>query len=137
MNTSTIQERDGGFFIDDTRITLSHLLPYLQDPTMTERQMMIATGLTATQIATARAFILDNYESVQNYHRRMEEFHRRGNSPEAIRAFEEARARLGSVEDWLAKKEVPASKPASVPLMSFRDWLKDQEAALDLAEAEK
>lgn len=65
MATDLVQ---GGPEIIGTRINVYHLLPYFLDPTATEAQIAALYELTIEQVAAARAYVLNNPDTVLARH---------------------------------------------------------------------
>src|SRR5947209_14749533 len=84
MPGELIHERGRGPEIVGTRITVYHLLPHFLDATATEDFICGLYELTHEQVAAARAYILNNPESVLAQHLEIEARMAAGNPPEVI-----------------------------------------------------
>src|SRR5258708_37289695 len=100
MSIDLIQDRGRGPELLNTRITIYNLLPYFLDSTATETYICRLYDLTPEQVAAARAYVLNNLDTVLPEHAKIEARLAVGNPPEVIRqakqthlAFEEYRAR--------------------------------------------
>jgi hypothetical protein len=96
--------------------------------------------LTSEQVAAARAYVLNNPETVLAEHSRIEAKLEAGNPPHVIEQAKQTRAAFLSFKKWLIERE-PASAqgrgaesasegdqacPRHIP--TFREWLSGQES---------
>ncbi len=88
------------------RINAYHLLSYFLDRTATEDYICKSYGLTAEQVAAARAYVLNNYATVMDQHIRIEERIAAGNPPEVDKKMEESHAKLLKYKEWLEKRKI-------------------------------
>ena len=129
MSNELIHDRGRGPELIGTRITVYNLLPYFLDPSVTEAEIARNYELTPEQIAAARAFVLNNAESVLAEHLRIEERLAQGNPPEVREQAERAKRTMLRFKDWLAERESAGttgeneSRQSPAPFPSFRDWL--------------
>jgi hypothetical protein len=114
-----------------TRLTVYHLLDSFLDPTVTESEICRVYNLTAQQVATARAFVLRNPDTVLAEHLKIEERLAAGNPPEVRETAERAKATFKSFKEWLAEKQAAnhdedqMGRPGRLP--TFKEWLAEQE----------
>lgn len=141
MSDPVIQERDGGPYIGNTRLTVYHIVPYLFDRNMTEGRIALALGLTEDDVAAARSYVVEHFDDVMAEHRRIEDRNHAGNGA-APSATGGTRPRM-TFQEWLEKKraeeanapagESTAGPPSSAvgpkPRLTFREWLAAREAA--------
>jgi uncharacterized protein (DUF433 family) len=128
MTSDISHDRGRGPDIAGTRITVYNLLPPFLDPTMTEEEICRIYDLTAQQVAAARAYVLNNPDTVLAEHLKIEERLAAGNPPEVREQAERTRAAFQSFKRWLAEREAangqeigPEEGPAGFP--TFREWL--------------
>jgi uncharacterized protein (DUF433 family) len=136
--TALIDDRGRGPEIVGTRITIYNLLPHFLDPTATEEYLCRLYDLSADQVAAARAYVLNNADTVLARHLEIEARMAAGNPPEVIERAERFHATLVRFRDWLAEqREAEAREHAagstsgsdqagSRPLPTFRQWLEEQ-----------
>src|SRR3954466_11645731 len=110
MATDLIQDRGRGPEIVGTRITVYNLLPYFLDPTVTEAYLCRLYSLTAEQVAAARAYVLNNADTVLARHLEIEARMAAGNPPEVIERAKQTHANFLSFKEWLAEHQ-PANSP--------------------------
>ena len=84
MATGVIHDRGRGPEIDGTRITVYNLLSDFLDSTATEASIGRLYDLTPEQVAAARAYVLNNPETVLAEHLRIDARMSAGNPPEVI-----------------------------------------------------
>ncbi len=132
MPADIIQDRGRGPEIAGTRITVYNLLPSLLDPTVTEEEICRVYDLTARQVAAARAYVLNNPDTVLAEHLKIEERLAAGNPPEVRERAERTKATLQSFKCWLTEREAAngqgdsaAERTAAFP--TFREWLATHE----------
>jgi len=137
MTAELIRDRGRGPEIAGTRITVYNLLPHLLDPTATEAYVCQLYGLTSEQVAAARAYVLNNPDSVLAEHLKIEARMAAGNPPEVIGQAQATRDRFLRFKQWLkdrersqaasppaAQRDEGAPLPATFP--TFREWLAEQ-----------
>jgi uncharacterized protein (DUF433 family) len=140
MATDLIQDRGRGPEIVGTRITVYNLLPHFLDATVTEGSIARLYGLTAEQVGAARAYVLNNPDTVLAEHLRIEARMAAGNPPEVIEKAKQTRAAFLSFKQWLAEREraaaeeqtagpaSPSEQPCSNHFPTFREWLAERES---------
>jgi uncharacterized protein (DUF433 family) len=140
MTSDPSHDRDRGHEIIGTRITVYNLLPYFLDPAVTEADICRSYGLTAEQVAAARAYVLNNPERVLAQHLKIEERIAAGNPPEVIEQAKRTRELLLKFKQWLTRRQEEEKGKADdnggsnggsrggSPLPSFRQWLTEQES---------
>ncbi len=140
MVTDLIRDRGRGPEIEGTRLTVYNLLPDFLDPTATETYICRTYDLTPDQVAAARAFVLNNPDTVLAEHLKIEARMAAGNSPQVIERASQTRATFLSFRRWLAEREQAAaegfstaSKSGSGPtgprtFPTFRQWLAERES---------
>jgi len=138
--TGMIHDRGRGPEIRGTRITVYNLLPHLLDPTATEDFICQVNRLTPEQVAAARAYILNNPDTVLSQHLRIEERMAAGNSPQVREKARESRATFLRFKEWLSnrEKEVHQTPQATAiedgggnrsgSFPTFREWLAEQKS---------
>ncbi len=140
MTTNLIHDRGRGPEIVGTRITVYNLLPHFLDPTATEAYLCRLYELSPEQVAAARAYVLNNTDTVLTEHLRIEARMAAGNPPQVIEQAEQTRAALLSFKDWLAQREkadprgqasegtAGSNGVEAAPRPTFREWFAEQEA---------
>lgn len=114
-----------------TRLTAYHLLDAFLDPSVTESDICRVYNLTAPQVAAARAYVLNNPETVLAQHLKIEERLAAENPPQVREAAERALATFKSFKEWLAEREAAnheedkKGRPGRLP--TFKEWLAEQE----------
>jgi hypothetical protein len=130
MATVVIRDRGRGPEIEGTRITVYHLLPYFLDPKASEEYIGRVHGLTADEVAAARAYVLNNPDTVLAEHLRIEARIAQGNPPHVIEQAERTRETFLRFKEWLASRERAESRehgtsavsgPDSFP--TLREWV--------------
>ncbi len=125
------EEQVQGPEILGTRLTVYHLLDSFLDPTVTESEICRVYNLTAQQVATARAFVLRNPDTVLAEHLKIEERLAAANPPQVRETAERAKATFKSFKEWLAEKQAAnheegkMGRPGRLP--TFKEWLAEQE----------
>jgi uncharacterized protein (DUF433 family) len=131
---------DRGPEVVETRITVYNLLPHFLDSTATEAYICRLYELTSEQIAAARAYVLNNLESVLAEHLQIEARMAAGNPPEVIEQAKKTRAAFLSFKERLAERQQAASREKTGESISvspradpgyaptFREWLDEQES---------
>jgi len=140
MANDLIHERGRGPELLGTRITVYNLLPHFLDPAMTEAEICRFYELTPEQVAAARAYVLNNAETVLAEHLKIEARMAAGNPPEVIAKAKETHATFLRFKDWLAQREECAARqrnqeatsggghngPGELP--TFIEWLAEQKS---------
>jgi uncharacterized protein (DUF433 family) len=131
MTSDLIQDRGRGPEIAGTRITVYNLLSSFLDPTVTEEEICRVYDLTARQVAAARAYVLNNPETVLAEHLKIEERLAAGNPPEVRQRAGRAKEVLQSFRQWLAERESAngadeRGQGRSGRFPTFREWLAQQ-----------
>lgn len=128
MSKEMIEDRGRGPEIVGTRITVYNLLHSFLDPTVTEKEICRIYELTAEQVASARAYVLRNPETVLAEHLKIEERLAAGNPPEVKAQAEQAKSTLKSFKQWLTERDGESqSEPREGRFPTFREWLHSQE----------
>ncbi len=140
MTNELIHDRGRGPEIVGTRITVYNLLPHFLDATATEASLCRMYELTPEQLAAARAYVLNNPDTVLARYLDIEARMAAGNPPEVIEHAEQTHAAFLRFKDWLAKRRqaqtrenaeesVSASgENGSERLPTFREWLAQRES---------
>jgi hypothetical protein len=140
MATDVIHDRGRGPEILGTRVTVYSLLPSFLDPTATEAEICRIYELTPEQVAAARAFVLNNPDTVLAEHLRIEERMAEGNPPEVVEQAKKTHATFLRFQDWLAERQHAESQEdtdalgpgsgqgGSRPFPTFREWLTERES---------
>jgi uncharacterized protein (DUF433 family) len=143
MAFDLIHDRGRGPEIAGTRITVYDLLPNFLDAAATEDYICRLYGLTAEQVAAARAYVLNNPESVLAEHLAIEARLAAGNPPEVIEQAEKTHATFVKFREWVAERDkaerdtaaagsdaassTPQSRgTGSEPFPTFQQWLAHQ-----------
>ena len=135
MSAEIIHDRGRGPEIVGTRITVYNLMPYFLDATATEETICRVHGLSAKQVAAARAYVLNHPDEVLAEHLRIEARIAAGNPPEVIEAAKRTRALLEKFRAWHAQHAAiesqheplsPESPGITAPTPSFEQWLASQ-----------
>jgi uncharacterized protein (DUF433 family) len=140
METNLIHDRGRGPEVIGTRITVYNLLPHFLDPTATEDYICRLYDLTAEQVAAARAYVLNNPETVLARHLEIEQRIAAGNPPEVIEQAKQTHAAFVSFKQWLADRESASQEQTgesrsgngsagTSPSPVLSEWLADREAA--------
>lgn len=136
MANDLVHDRSLGPEIVGMRITVYNLLPYFLDPTATEAYICKIYELTPEQVAAARAYVLNNLETVLARHLEIEARIAAGNPPEVIERAKQTHALFLRFKDWLVKQEETEAREnagefASAngnTLPTFREWLAENES---------
>ena len=140
MATDLIHDRGRGPEIAGTRITVYNLLPHFLDPTATEDSIGRLYELTPEQVAAARAYVLNNPETVLAEHLRIEARMAAGNPPQVTEQARQTQATFRKFKEWLtqrqqaaAQERVAESDSATSPngsgsFPTFREWLAGRES---------
>src|SRR5271157_2544740 len=135
IEAGLIHDRGRGPEIRGTRITVFTLLPYLLDPTATEEYICCVNQLTPEQVSSARAYILNNPDTILAEHLRIEERMAAGNSPQVREKARQSRATFLRFKEWLAQREKEVSQTQearatedgdgnrSGSFPTFREWI--------------
>jgi len=113
MPAGLIHERGRGPELLGTRITVYNLLPHFLDADMTEAEIGRFYELTPEQVAAARAYVLNNVETVLAEHLKIEARMAEGNPPDVIAKAKETHATFLQFKDWLAQREESAVRQRS------------------------
>jgi uncharacterized protein (DUF433 family) len=105
MASELIHDRGRGPEIVGTRITVYNLLPDFLEPAKTESEICRIYELAPEQVAAARAYVLNNAETVLAKHLEIEAKMAEGNPPPLIEKMKETHAALLRFKDWLANRE--------------------------------
>ena len=125
-----VNERNEGQGVNivGSRITVYNLLPYFLDPTATEAYIGRLYGLTPEQVSAARAYVLNNLDTVLARHLEIEARMAAGNSPEVIERAKATHDRLLEFKNWLDRQRTEADGSADDGSMpTFREWFTGQE----------
>ena len=135
MANDPIHDRDRGAEIVGTRITVYNLLPHFLDATATEAAICRMYELTPEQVAAARAYVLNNLDTILSRHLDIEARMAAGNPPEVIERAKQTHATFLRFKDWLAKRRQTeaqqdaeestsaAGENGSERLPTFQEWL--------------
>jgi uncharacterized protein (DUF433 family) len=135
MANEMIHDRGRGPEIAGTRITVYNLLEHFLDPTATEFYICGLYELTPEQVAAARAYVLNNPETVLARHLEIEARMAAGNPPEVIEQAKQTHATFLRFKEWLVNRKHAENAGASrfgigpsdpVRLPTFREWLAEQ-----------
>jgi uncharacterized protein (DUF433 family) len=142
MTSDFIHDRGRGPEIVGTRITVYNLLPDFLDPTATEAGICQLYELTPEQVAAARAYVLNNPDTVLAKHLEIEARMAVGNPPEVIERAKHTRSTFLRFREWLTERDLAADQEQttgltssavgnrSKPFPTFREWLSAREARL-------
>lgn len=137
MITDLIHDRGRGPEIVGTRITVYNLLPDFLDPTATEADLCRVYELTPEQVAAARAYVLNNPDTVLAEHLKIEAKMAAGNPAAVIERAKQTHAAFVAFKEWLAKRKEAeakgraaeaASQSQPVPFPTFREWLAERDS---------
>jgi uncharacterized protein (DUF433 family) len=101
MTSELIHDPGRGPEIIGTRITVYNLLPDFLDPTATEADICRFYELTPEQVAAARAYVLNNPDSVLAKHLEIEARMAAGNPPEVIEQAKHTHESFLRFREWL------------------------------------
>lgn len=131
MASNVIHDRGRGPEIAGTRITVYDLLDSFLDPNVTEEEVCRVYELTSEQVAAARAYALNNPDTVLAEHLRIEEKLAARNPPEVRQQAERAKSTFNRFKQWQAEREAAESmqdegqeRPRQFP--TFREWLAEE-----------
>lgn len=131
MGDEMIHDRGRGPEIVGTRTTVYQLMPYFLDAKVTETYIAKLYDLSVDQVAAARAYILNNADTVLANHMKIEDRIAAGNPPEVIEQARRTHERFMQFKEWLEKRkqaeaaeerEAP-NQAATAPFPSFQEWL--------------
>jgi uncharacterized protein (DUF433 family) len=140
MATNLIHDRGRGPEIIGTRITVYNLLPHFLDPASTEADICRLYDLAPEQVAAARAYVLNNPETVLAEHLEIEARMAAGNPPEVIERARQTHAAFLNFKEWLIDREKAADREHAAGTTSegarngsrqfptFQEWLAEREA---------
>jgi len=140
MATDLLHDRGRGPEIVGTRITVYHLLPHFLDSATTEADLCRIYELTPEQVAAARAYVLNNPDTVLAKHLEIEARMAVGNPPQVIERAKETHATLLRFKEWLVQREEAAAQEQSAEVASesdrngsgrfptFKEWLAERES---------
>jgi uncharacterized protein (DUF433 family) len=137
MAADLLHDRGRGPEVVGTRITVYNLLVDFLDPTKTESYICKLYELTPEQVAAARAYILNNPDTVLARHLQIEERIAAGNPPEVVEQAKKTHAAFLSFKQWLVEREkaealdkaAEASRPGNERFPSFREWFDQQQSS--------
>jgi uncharacterized protein (DUF433 family) len=133
MATDLIRGR--GPEILGTRITIYNLLSDFLDPTATEASICRMYDLTPEQVAAARAYVLNNPDTVLAEYLQIDTRMSAGNPQEVIDKAKQTHAAFMSFKEWLVQRQQAAARQSSAEsssedresgsngFPSFRDWV--------------
>src|ERR1700674_5508666 len=113
MATDLIHDRGRGPEIVGTRITVYNLLSDFLDPTATEASICRIYDLTPEQVAAARAYVLNNPDTVLAEHLRIDARMSAGNPPEVIEQAKQTHAAFMKFKQWLGQRQQASAQEAS------------------------
>ncbi len=137
MAIDMIQDRGRGPEIVGTRITVYNLLSDFLDPTATEASICRIYDLTPAQVAAARAYVLNNPETVLAEHLRIDARMSADNPAEVIEQAKQTHAAFMSFKEWLVQRQQAAAREISAESTSgngpkrfptFREWVAEKES---------
>jgi uncharacterized protein (DUF433 family) len=137
MATDVINDRGRGPEIAGTRITVYDLLPHFLDSTATEDYICRLYDLAHEQVAAARAYVLNNPETVLAQHLKIEARMAAGNPPDVIEKAIQTHATFLRFKEWLAQREAQehlsevtseSRRSGSDQFPTFREWLAERES---------
>jgi uncharacterized protein (DUF433 family) len=140
MTTELIRDRGRGPEIVDTRVTVYNLLPHFLDPTATEAYIGRLYDLTPEEVAAARAYVLNNPDTVLAGHLKIEARMAAGNPPAVAEQAERTHATLLKFREWLEARDradagAPSAEVGADPgdagngrFPTFREWLAERES---------
>src|ERR1700675_916741 len=109
MASDLIQDRGRGPEILGTRITVYNLLSDFLDPTATEASIARIYDLTPEQVAAARAYVLNNADTVLAEHLRIEARMSAGTPPEIVEQAQKTHAAFMRFKEWLDQRRQAAA----------------------------
>jgi hypothetical protein len=103
--TELLHDRGRGPEITGTRVTVYNLLPHFLDPLATEAYIAGLYDLRPEQVAAARAYVLNNPESIFARHLEIERRIAAGNPPEVAGQSEQTHAMFADFKEWLRQRQ--------------------------------
>jgi uncharacterized protein (DUF433 family) len=140
MATDLIHDRGRGPELLGTRITVYNLLPDFLDPTATEADICRNYELTPEQVAAARAYVLNNPDTVLAKHLEIEAKIAVGNPPHLMEKAKQTHATLLRFKEWLVQRQDAEAQEHHAGVVSesgwngsqgfptFKEWLAEQES---------
>lgn len=140
MGEELIHNRGRGPEIVGTRITVYNLLPYFLDSSMSEAYIAKVHDLTTEQVAAARAYVLNNPDTVLATHMQIEARIAAGNPPEVAEQAKRTHERFMQFKEWIERRKqtgkqveertpVSLREKANTPFPSFQEWLNMSDSA--------
>jgi uncharacterized protein (DUF433 family) len=137
MGNELIHDRGRGPELVGTRITVYDLLVHFLQAADTEAYICKLYGLVPEQVAAARAYVLNNAETILARHLEIEERNAAGNPPEVIEEARKGRETFVRFKQWLEDREKShagangaesnsASAQSSGDFPTFRDWVSER-----------
>jgi uncharacterized protein (DUF433 family) len=123
MSMDLIQDRGRGPEIVGTRITVYNLLPHFLDPTATEEIICRIYDLTPEQVASARAYVLNNPDTILAEHLNLEMKMAAGNSPEVEERAKRTHAAFVNFKKVLADRQQDETDVRRSGAPTFREWI--------------
>ncbi len=105
MSADLIHDRGRGPEIVGTRITVYNLLPDFLDAAKTEAEICRFYKLEPEQVAAARAYVLNNAETVLAKHLEIEARLAAGNPPQLAEKLRETHSALLKFKEWLVSRD--------------------------------
>jgi uncharacterized protein (DUF433 family) len=105
MSTNLIHDRGRGPEIVGTRITVYNLLPEFLDPNATEASLCESYELTPQQVAAARAYVLQNADTVLARHLELEARMAAGNPAAVVERARQTHTNFLRFKEWLAGQQ--------------------------------
>lgn len=135
MKTELIHDRGRGPEIKGTRMTVYNLLSDFLDPFMTEARICALYDLTPDQVAAARAYVLNNADTVLAQYLRIDERIAAGIAAQDVQKATGEKGTFLKFKEWLALQDEAAAQEAqpnghevqSGRSPTFREWLIEQE----------
>src|SRR5262249_12953891 len=115
--------------------TIYHLLPYFLDPTATEEHIGNVHGLTADEVAAARAYVLNNADTVLAEHLQIEDRIAEGSPPHIAERAKQTHERFVLFKEWLDSRKAALTQPHTTgtategirsvadPFPTFQEWV--------------
>jgi hypothetical protein len=110
-----------------------NLLQSFLDPSVTEEEICRVYSLTPQQVAAARAYVLNNPDTVLAEHLKIEERLGAANSPAVREQAGRAKKTLEAFKRWLQERAVADAQEqgqenGSESFPTFREWLAAQKS---------
>jgi uncharacterized protein (DUF433 family) len=136
MATESTHDRGCGPEIVGSRITVFNLLVDFMDARMTEARICRLYDLTPERVASARAYILNNPDTVLARHLEIEARNAAGNSPELVERMKRTHVVFEQFREWLEKRRAEEAEEnrdqggsaAGNLIPTFYEWLAEQES---------